>query len=159
MKGCMKYLVFFSLLFSFFVQAEFDILKDKLSVAIRNQNTQEALQILSKQDIDINEQGFNGRTYLHLALTLPEIIPTLLELGADPNIQDNRGATPFHFIAAIPKNMQLEVAQLFLDKGANPYIKTELNLNVINLLRGLFARAVHDQLADYIESEWKKKQF
>lgn len=54
---------------------------------------------------DLNVQGKNGRTVLHHAArhaTDPQVILTLLDLGADPRIQDDRGRTAVDYAERNP---------------------------------------------------------
>jgi ankyrin repeat protein len=66
----------------------------------------------------------------------PEVIATLIELGADPNIQDRRpkgvgrssGWTPL-FVAM--HHEQFKSAQVLLERGADPNILSDQGMSVI----------------------------
>ena len=70
-----------------------------IQVAIKNRCYQ-ALPVLLKFELDINEQDSNGNTPLHILIDNGEfegIIP-LLKYGADCTIKNNDGFTPFAFV-------------------------------------------------------------
>ncbi|KAN0139370.1 hypothetical protein V8E53_002871 [Lactarius tabidus] len=85
----------------------------------------EALGVLLEHKADINLQDFRGETPLYGAIVRGssdslegEVVPIvrrLLELGADPNIPDNKYKTPLHQTAS---RGWLEVARLLLSYGA-----------------------------------------
>jgi ankyrin repeat protein len=48
--------------------------------------------------VDVNDQNERGTTALHFAAAYhPELVPLLLEKGADPNLKDDRGRIPLHY--------------------------------------------------------------
>ena len=75
------------------------------------------------------KKGGNG--FLHFVAkdwmddkSIESIINALLEKGADPNIQNNKGNTPLHYLAFKGNDTLVNtLAQIFLEKGADPNIK------------------------------------
>lgn len=65
-----------------------------LQLAIRYRNPEAVEQIINAK-MDLNAKDENGDTSLHLAVFyFPEIIPALLQGGADPNITNQKGDVP-----------------------------------------------------------------
>ena len=117
-------------------------------------NCPEIVKRVLKYGADPNIQHKNGRTVLHMAISLncfgePQIndrrllISLLLEYKASPNIQDTDGATPLHE-ALYYKRM--DIVRSLLNYGANPNIQSkdgiaplhmavdENNLEIVELL-------------------------
>ena len=67
----------------------------------------------------INATHEDGQTPLHHACgnIFWDCLETLLQNGANPNLPDDRGKTPFHYVAAYP--LTIEMIQPLLDYGAN----------------------------------------
>ena len=89
--------------------------------AAPNENRFETLLALHQRGMDINTRGQDGGTALHEILTSArniDHIKQMLHLGADPNIQNRMGATPFHMSIS----GGTELVTLMLDNGANPNI-------------------------------------
>jgi ankyrin repeat protein len=71
----------------------------------------------------------------------PEVLRTLLELGADPNVQDNRpkgfgrssGWTPL-FVAL--HHEQFKSAAVLLEHGADPNIRSDQGMSVMEIASG-----------------------
>ena len=66
-----------------------------------------------------NFQDLNGTSYLHMACQVHcvEAVKILLELGADPNINDNRGFSPIlNAFGSINENNK-EILELMLEYG------------------------------------------
>ena len=66
-----------------------------------------------------NFQDLNGTSYLHMACQVHcvEAVKLLLELGADPNINDNRGFSPIlNAVGSINEN-NIEILELMLEYG------------------------------------------
>lgn len=82
--------------------------------------------LLSERDLDINfmPNYFGGvaATPLHAAAAWgdKQIVKLLLNVGANPNLADNRGWTPLMYAA---KNGNLEMVQNLLAAGADPSYK------------------------------------
>jgi ankyrin repeat protein len=72
---------------------------------------------------DINARNIDGETALHLAVHSPEIVALLLEAGAEPNVRDERGATPLHRAAAVW--LGENSVSLLLAAGADPGLRDE----------------------------------
>jgi cytohesin len=83
----------------------------------------------------VHLQDKNGRTPLHVAswMFLPDIIPSLLKLGADVDAQDNNNMTPLHSALLswmswsriyMRKSFQ-EVIILLLKHGANVHLQDD----------------------------------
>lgn len=78
--------------------------------------------------VNVIGAGIEGWTALKAALVNghPDIVPTLLRRGADPNLRDSKwGATPLYELLTNchrphMRPRALEVAKLLLDAGANP---------------------------------------
>jgi ankyrin repeat protein len=61
---------------------------------------------------------------------LPDMLPVLLDLGADPSRRDERGWTPLHFAAA---HGYAGSAAILLDNGADPDARTPEGLKPSDL--------------------------
>ncbi|MCR5254939.1 MAG: ankyrin repeat domain-containing protein [Acetatifactor sp.] len=68
-----------------------------------------------------NFQDLNGTSYLHMACQTHciESIKILLELGANPNINDNRGFSPVTSALGSINNNNAEILKLMLQYGLN----------------------------------------
>ena len=66
-----------------------------------------------------NFQDLNGTSYLHMACQTHcvEAIKILLELGADPNINDSRGFSPITFALGSINNNNGAILSLMLQYG------------------------------------------
>lgn len=88
-----------------------------------------ALIALVKKGVDVNLPNEKGERALTLALSHEDLIPTLLDVGADVNAKDASGILPLTW--AIYKNKPYLIA-LFLDKGANPNLKDFRGYSAMN---------------------------
>jgi ankyrin repeat protein len=77
------------------------------------------VRLLLDHGADINDLGFDGAP-LHLASRCGhiEVVETLLDHGANIEIQDNRGIRPLHS-AVSSKRGDVDIVRLLLDRGAN----------------------------------------
>jgi len=74
--------------------------KSLLYWAIQQNKSPDVIRFLiAKTGYDINQKIKDGKTLLHLALfnSNPDVILCLLEIGADPNIEDNNGLTVWDY--------------------------------------------------------------
>lgn len=79
----------------------------------------EMVIFLISRKADVNAQSDCGRTAL-AAVHSPMIVKTLLEAGADPDIQDDNGMTPL-ILSMFVRNK--ETIKFLLAAGANPDLK------------------------------------
>ena len=57
-----------------------------------------------------NSSSLNGQSTLHTALTRARnLIPTLLNRGADPNIKDRNGSLSIHYAARLDLSSEIEI--------------------------------------------------
>ena len=83
-----------------------------LMVAVKNEEFPvELYKLLITSPDDVNMQDEKGRTALHyMAKTeYPECIESLLELGADPFITDNKGNNVIHALAENKQGLSLDI--------------------------------------------------
>ena len=83
-----------------------------LMYAVKNEDFPvELYKLLITSPDDINMQDEDGRTALHyMAETeYPECIETLLKLGADPFITDNRGNNVLHILAENKEGLSIDI--------------------------------------------------
>ena len=66
-----------------------------------------------------NFQDYQGFSYLHMACQIHciEAVKILLELGADPNINDNRGFSPISCAVGSINENNIPILKLMLDYG------------------------------------------
>lgn len=82
-----------------------------------------------------------GNTYLHLAVNglwdqeKFDVIKTLLEHGANPNVQNDYGWTPLHFASAV-ETRNKEIVCLLLEHGADPNVLTNRKETPLSMLVG-----------------------
>lgn len=98
---------------------------------------QEVLDVLEGYPLDLNQLGNpkTGSTLLHeLALWGRfKSVKWMLEHGANPNPQDDRGMTPLHY--AVRRGCDVEAIETFLQGGANPWIAARDGQTVVDLAR------------------------
>lgn len=104
--------------------------KQKLTLAIRNGDVAAVKTWLNKvRNINGNAAGHDHLTFLHYAALLPkpslEIIATLLERGADPNITiGSRGAEQGLLPTLVSSGNDLKILSILLEHGAQPNLFT-----------------------------------
>ena len=86
-----------------------------------------AVEFLISNGVDINHQSKDGRTPLILCIEfgMHRLIPKMLELGANPNIADEKGQTPIHYAAQNPNSIFTIIS--LLEAGADINAKSKLN--------------------------------
>ncbi len=103
--------------------------ENRLISALKTSNCEKAEGFIDVTD-NFNFLGREGSLPLNLAtLYCPELVPKLLEKGADPNLTDVRGEIPLN--VAIDKRPEL--VPMLLEKGADPNlidVKGEITLNI-----------------------------
>lgn len=81
-----------------------------------------------KSGLDVNDYNVYGKTPLHYAskYCCYEICEILLDSGANPNFQDDKGETPIYSTLDINQNNSYtrKIFELLLNHGADPSIKT-----------------------------------
>jgi len=82
-----------------------------------------------------------GRTYLHRAASAGDVkrVKELLEKGADPNTQDEKGRTPLYWAAY---KGRVDVVKLLLERGADPNVKDGDGKTPLDLARAEGRREV-----------------
>ena len=107
-----------------------------------DETTKRIIQYLKKKYLKnfpgmINYQDTSARklTALHLAVIKErkDLIGELLKLGADPNIQDEEGWTPYYLTSLVVKNTKL-ITEIFEKSGAKKDLKTKGNDTYHDLL-------------------------
>jgi ankyrin repeat protein len=91
---------------------------DKLHEILNNNKvTRHEVLDLYTQGADVNAPDEHGNTPLHHAgrLSNPDVIATLLKLGAQPNTLNKEGLAPFHHAAFY----RIDCTDIFLRAGAN----------------------------------------
>lgn len=84
---------------------------------------------ITTETYNINQKLFQGNTALSMASKInePELVYQLLELKADPNIQNENGNTPLMF------RNDIEIKKLLLKYGAKPDIKNNSGTTALML--------------------------
>lgn len=79
------------------------------------------LDVALRNGCRINAKDREGYTPLHFAARLEDAsaLAVLLEHGADPNIPNDKGVTPFHQYF-LQGEIKADVVRLFIDKGGKP---------------------------------------
>ena len=83
-----------------------------------------AVRAFLKHAVDVNAEDEDHATALHLTFDHHKlkVAPVLLNHGANPNAENNRGETPLHRLLKCDyfKDHHLDIVQLLLEHGANP---------------------------------------
>jgi len=119
--------------FSLFKSKKIEINQgQQLLDAVRTNEPEEKIMALIEDGADINYQDKNGATALMVS-TLSgnlELTKTLLDKSADPNLQGKIvGLSPI--ILAVHNNNDVPMAQLLLEKNANPNLKTYIGFTAL----------------------------
>ena len=93
-----------------------------LHEAVENSNRREAKRLIVSGEVDVNARNSEGETALHLVMyglyelsdDWVEVMQLLLKHGADPNIKDNDGRTPYGVVRENPYPEACAVAAVFL---------------------------------------------
>ncbi len=88
-----------------------------------------AIRLFLNKDVNVNTADKNGCTFLHNACKNDaplEFIKILLEFSADPNLKDNDGKTPLHYLC---EQRNLAAIKLLI---LNPQKKTDPNIQDVD---------------------------
>ena len=79
---------------------------------------------LQGSEIQIDSVSIDGDSLLHRVCTLGdfEAVSLLIQGGVNVNLQGDMGSTPLHNAV---EHLDLKIAELLLESGADPYIKNE----------------------------------
>ena len=94
----------------------------RLLKAVRRGNTNEIKRLVQDHNVNVNAQGHEGMRPIFWAMgnESKEGLRTLLELGADPNVQAPGLGAPLHLAAVATDS---EYLKILLEHNANPNIK------------------------------------
>ncbi|XP_034951102.1 ankyrin-2-like isoform X1 [Chelonus insularis] len=89
-------------------------------------------KILLQKDSDIDAQGKNDVTPLHLACHYdhPNVANMILEKGASPHLAFQNGHTPLHIAA---RKNQMDIASTLLEHGADPNAQSKAGFTPLQL--------------------------
>ena len=95
-----------------------------LHEAVKNSARGEAIRLIESGEVDVNARNSKGETALHLVMyglyeledSWVEVMRLLIKHGADPNIKDNDGMTPYGVIRDNPYPEACAVAAVFLEE-------------------------------------------
>lgn len=116
-----------------------------LDVALRRGDKAMATLLLGR-GARLDQRDMDGRTRLHRSASggdASEELVLLLELGADPNVQDGQGWAPLHFAAAYG---YVENVAALLGVGADPALRTSHRLLPLDLA----GKNGHETVVDWL---------
>ena len=89
-----------------------------LDLAANNGRTETVRYLASLREVDVNHQGFQNRTALHIAVSngRVNVVEVLIDAGADIEAKDVKGLTPLHYACDAGK---LEIVQMLVEAGAD----------------------------------------
>lgn len=89
------------------------------------------INFLNEKGLDVNAENVVGKTPLHLAIDLnrKELVPSLLEAGADPSQLDKQGKSCFYL--AVAEKLDPEMYQLLSQYGSPDF--DQLNKDQVSL--------------------------
>lgn len=89
---------------------------------------EDAVRFLCEQHIDINAPNIRGETALHKAVQFNQIaiVKLLLEAGADPSIQDQKGQMPENLSTALAPESTINMAKVFSSWRAQKAVSSVL---------------------------------
>jgi acyl-CoA-binding protein len=100
-------------------------------------NIEKLEELLSSSERSINEVNEDGRSALHMAVDrgFTSLVKKILntKYKANPNLQDNNGATPLHFAVMVE---ELELVRILLENGADTTIKDISGESPIDIAEG-----------------------
>ena len=104
------------------------------AVAIGHLN--QTKELLDSDPKLINERRLDGMSLLHIAITSGrnELIPLLIERGADPKARNVAGET---LLQVMTRPAQLPVAKMLIDAGAEPTPEALIGLGMLDELKAL----------------------
>lgn len=122
------------------------------------ENLPEEITRMLDGGVDINIQDRNGSTALHLSVNSPttKMMKFLLQHGANPSIQDNRGEITLHhlFNGGMAEKKALERAKTLLNAGADLTIKNNEGRTPIDLA----AERGYDSIVQCFKDHLSQKQ-
>lgn len=129
-----------------------NLIKDQLSqrlIAAINENDVARIQNLIKFEVDVNNP-YSDTTPLILAIRKsPDLVKLLLDMKANPNIDDAAGRSPL-MAAAMLGN--LDIIKLLILKEANPRYINKHGDNII-LLAPLFLKNVNEVINYFVNTQ------
>ena len=104
-----------------------------LSQAIISKNNLAMVELLLKNNVNVNICDYYGMPHLHFAITRTiniEIIYLLIRFGADINAPDADSHNPLHYAIQFRKE-DFQLLELLMQNGANPNLKDKQDTSTI----------------------------
>ena len=104
-----------------------------LSQAIISKNNLAMVELLLKNNVNVNICDYYGMPHLHFAITETiniEIIYLLIRFGADINAPDADSHNPLHYAIQFRKE-DFQLLELLMQNGANPNLKDKQDTSTI----------------------------